>query len=431
MDSFAVRNPSGFHRRASPRFAVCDQIPAVHPSPTAIHPKKVGLVPISSFIRINQLKTTTMTHRKTNATNHDGSVSTVSFSLLTLGVLSMLAPQAQAQGCVASRGSGACILNHGEDTYLHAGSWQATVGYRWLYSDKHFRGSKEETERQTLGTDVRNDSHFVDATLTYAISKRTSFSLTVPFVSSVRSSLYEHGIKDSAGKSERREMSASGLADIRLTSSIWIFDPETHHNGNLALGIGVKAPTGDSEAKDFKYKANGPLLDFVDQSIQPGDGGWGVILDAQGFQKIYGNASAYMQMSYLISPEELNGAYSINSSTQVKRYHSIPDSYLLRAGVSYAIWPSKGLSMSLGARMEGVPVEDLIGGSLGFRRPGYAISIEPGVSWMYKKFAFNVSVPVAVERNRQRSYIEIIENRPGGDAAFADYIITSSISYRF
>ena len=355
---------------------------------------------------------------------------------LTLSALRVSSQTSHAQGCVATRGSGGGMLPHGDDVYLQPNSWEATLGYRWLYSDRHFKGREEQKERQALGTDVRNDSHFIDTTIAYGISKRTSVSLTLPFVSSQRSSLYEHGAKDAAGNRERHEMSASGLADVRLTTTTWLFDPEAHHSGNIALGIGVKAPTGDSEAKDIKYKnsatlGNYTVMDFVDQSIQPGDGGWGFIVEAQGFQKLFNNAAAYMQMSYLISPKEMNGAYSLTGTPQVKRFHSVPDSYLLRAGLSYSVWPSKGLSLSLGGRMEGVPVEDLIGGSLGFRRPGYAVSIEPGVNWAYKKLSFNLTVPIAVERNRERSYIEIVENRPGGDAAFADYIITSSVSYRF
>ena len=358
---------------------------------------------------------------------------------LTLSALLVSSQTSHAQGCVATRGSGGGMLPHGDDVYLQPNSWEATLGYRWLYSDRHFKGREEQKERQALGTDVRNDSHFIDTTIAYGISKRTSVSLTLPFVSSQRSSLYEHGAKDAAGNRERHEMSASGLADVRLTTTTWLFDPEAHHSGNIALGIGVKAPTGDSEAKDIKYKnsatlGNYTVMDFVDQSIQPGDGGWGFIVEAQGFQKLFNNAAAYMQMSYLISPKEMNGAYSLTGTPQVKRFHSVPDSYLLRAGLSYSVWPSKGLSLSLGGRMEGVPVEDLIGGSLGFRRPGYAVSIEPGVNWAYKKLSFNLTVPIAVERNRQRSYIEEVGhggNGIGGDAAFADYIITSSVSYRF
>ncbi|HEV8544343.1 MAG TPA: hypothetical protein VGR78_18290 [Verrucomicrobiae bacterium] len=40
------------------------------------------------------------------------------------------------------------------------------------------------------------------------------------------------------------------------------------------------------------------------------------------------------------------------------KYNSIPDQYLGRAGLSYEIWPSQDLSLSLGGRVEGVPAHD-------------------------------------------------------------------------
>jgi hypothetical protein len=128
-----------------------------------------------------------------------------------------------------------------------------------------------------------------------------------------------------------------------------------------------------------------------------------------------------MDATYLISPQEKDKATG----------YSTPDAYLLRAGLSYAIWPSKGLSLSLGGRMEGVPVTDWFGGSNGSRRPGYAISIEPGITWVHKQFAITVTGPVAIERNRERSVPDMATPGKHGDAAFADYLITSSISFRF
>lgn len=332
----------------------------------------------------------------------------LSISALMLAALGLV-QQVYGQGCVQSRGAAGFLVN-GEDVYLPANSWQANVGYRWLYSDRHFVGSREQRERETNGSQVINDSHFIDLTATYAITKRFAVNLTVPFVYSDRSSLYEHdGVN-------RHHMQAGGLADMRLSTTMWIFDPEKHKDGNISLGVGVKAPTGDAEVTDIAYRATGPVLRYVDQSIQPGDGGWGVTLDVQAFQKVFDRMYGYMNASYLISPKEMVGTTG----------YSTPDTYLLRAGFSYVIWPAHGLSLSLGPRMEGVPVTDWIGSSQGSRRPGYAISIEPGITWAFKKLAINVTAPVAVAVNRERSV-----NGRLGDAAFADFIITSSISYRF
>ena len=78
-----------------------------------------------------------------------------------------------------------------------------------------------------------------------------------------------------------------------------------------------------------------------------------------------------------------------------------------------------------------MPVHDLTGGSEGFRRPGYSVAIEPGVGVAIHNWSINVYTPVAVYRTRERSVLDQINRRPGGDAAFADYSILSSIAYRF
>ena len=79
------------------------------------------------------------------------------------------------------------------------------------------------------------------------------------------------------------------------------------------------------------------------------------------------------------------------------------DQYVARVGASYAGKSWKGFGASLGGRLEGVPVEDLIGDSNGFRRPGYAISIEPGLSYSRGAYTFSLAVPYALYRNRTRS----------------------------
>ena len=64
---------------------------------------------------------------------------------------------------------------------------------------------------------------------------------------------------------------------------------------------------------------------------------------------------------------------------------SVVDQFGARLGVGAPLKFAKGLGASLSARMEGVPSSDLIGGSAGFRRPGYSIGIEPGLSYSWKR----------------------------------------------
>jgi hypothetical protein len=76
-----------------------------------------------------------------------------------------------------------------------------------------------------------------------------------------------------------------------------------------------------------------------------------------------------------------------------------------------------------------------VGGSKGFRRPGYIISAEPSITYVAKKTSFNLSVPVALVRNRTQSDSDKRRSADTGthvqgDAAFADYLISAGITIR-
>lgn len=354
------------------------------------------------------------------------------FSLLLLSGGAV--QRTRAQGCVAA---GFCPISPispvaaGDLTnaIVSAGRWQGSVAYRWFKSDRHFVGDIEQPERQANGSEVINDVHSFDVSATYGFNSRWSATLTVPFITADRSSLYEHD------RTNRHSMHSGGLADIRVVTDVWLLDPAKHMNGNISVGAGIKAPTGDDKASDIAYRASGPVVRPVDQSTQPGDGGWGIILELQAYQKIWGNLFAYLQGSYMMTPEEQNGTRRTTANetdpVDVRSYNSIPDQYFGRGGFTYAILPRHGVNLSCGARIEGVPVYDAVGGSMGFRRPGYTISIEPGISWTDGRNSLSVNAPVAVYRNRERSAPEIALGRPGGDAAFADFSIMVSYTRRF
>lgn len=320
-----------------------------------------------------------------------------------------------SQGCVISRGGGGNV--HSQSGLLRNGQWQVSTSYRWLNSDRHFSGTEEHEYRQEQNTEVINDSHFLDFTATYAASDRLWLNLTVPTVYSDRSSLYEHKGNSSG---ERYNTQAGGIGDVRVTANYWLFDVENERKNNVQVGFGLKLPTGDYKATDIFHRTSGLEERFVDSSIQPGDGGWGIILEAQGYHRFSDRVTGYGTANYLANPRE---------QVDVTGF-SVPDSFLYRAGIDYAAFPMKGITLSLGGRMEGVPPEDLWGGSNGRRRPGYSISVEPGFTFVGERQSVTVTVPVALIRNRTQSIPEIPRGRHG-DAAFADYTVNVSYSYRF
>ncbi len=359
--------------------------------------------------------------------------------------------EAMAQGCVAVRGGGLCSMNHplgNEGVGLGSGSWQAFVGYRFFKSDRHYSGGRESRNAQGLdrfqqGTEVINYSNFIDVGLTYQITPRYSATLVLPFVQHTRSAPYEHS-------GVRLSTSSGGLADIRGSLNAWVWDPVEQPKGNIQAGIGFKAPSGDYGATDTFYQDQdpGPGIDIrpvikpVDQSIQPGDGGWGITLELNGYRQLASRLIGYAQAFYLFNPQNVNGTPSPTArrdagpslgTLHIDNGMSIADQYLFRTGFNIILSHKHALAFSFGGRMEGVPVEDLNGNAgdkEGFRRPGYAISVEPGLSWMPGRWNVNLSAPLLVAANRERSYWDEQKGRHG-DAAFADYLVSFSVSRMF
>ncbi len=342
---------------------------------------------------------------------------------------------AQAQGCVAIRHFSSCTGAHPESSILGPGDLMLSVNYRYFKSFRHFRGTEEEPDRVANQTEVINHSHAWDWVATYGISNRWYAALVVPTVINTRSSLYEHG------RNERYTTFSRGIGDVRWLIGYWLLDPATLPKGNVAVALGMKLPTGNYQATDIFYNVgpNGePQVRPVDQSIQPGDGGFGISAEFQFYRELSPAWFLYGGGFYLSNPRETNGVRTFRETLspilQNEAIMSVPDQFSLRLGVSHPF--SDNFTASLGARYDAVPVEDLIGGSQGFRRPGNVLAIDPGVSYVNGPIALNLSVPFAVRRERPQSVTdketEEITGTPRiGDAAFADYLINVGVAYRF
>lgn len=352
-------------------------------------------------------------------------------------VLILISFETYSQGCVAIRSNGVCTMDHpmGDSA---ARSWQLNTGYRYFKSFRHFRGKEEQKERLVAQTEVINWQSTLDLSVVRQFNQRWSMSIGLPLVYNDRSSLYEHG------RTERHMSSAASIGDMRIQANRWMLDPVRATKGNFQAGLGLKLPTGAYKASDEFYNV-GPggtsEIRPVDQSIQPGDGGLGIITELNGYLNFSESLGSYANLYYLVNPRETNGTRTyrevLSATLANEAIMSVTDQYMIRMGLSYEFGGSlKNFSAAAGGRMEGIPVYDLIGGSGGFRRPGYVISVEPGLRYRYNKLNFFASAPVALSRNRTQSVTDkensITRNTfVNGDAAFADYSLSLGFAYRF
>ncbi|MDP9040998.1 MAG: hypothetical protein M3N30_03390 [Bacteroidota bacterium] len=367
--------------------------------------------------------------------------------------------QVMAQGCVAIRQMGGVTAISPFDTYnLSKGDFVIGTNYRFFHSWRHFVGTQEQPQRQITGGGhdangvdhgdaVNIYSHAIDFNLSYGLTKRVQLNLTIPWVHNERSQV----MKQTAPVADtfRYSVYAMGIGDIRMSVNYWIFDPAKAHKGNLMVGAGIKLPTGNYAATDNNVpQADGTRKNFVimDQAIQPGDGGLGFSVELQGFTQLYKNVYGFVNGYYLFNPKESNGTYKSAAKPGLEGYnvYASPDQYFARAGFLTSVLKSKNLTFSLAGRLEGIPAYDAFGGQKAYRRPGYVVAVEPGISYRTGGHTFSLFVPYNFIKNRIQSAADIADQNlqnskigsqgqpvhVQGDAAFADYSISIGYSYR-
>lgn len=326
-----------------------------------------------------------------------------------------------AQGCVLIR-EAAPVIGSSSSTYLRPGEWQLDVSYRDSTATRHYSLDVEQTQRETLGTYVLNTQKQTVFNLNHAINDRLSFSVAVPIV------VATWGIpRPLTPPGPRATEHGQGLGDISAMGRMWLFDTQKHTSRNLSVGVGFKAPTGNQNQYDVYNDNTGtnPASKPIDQSIEPGDGGWGAQLEVQGFTRI-GRAFVFGSANYLLNPKDVNDAPSGRSAGQYQRdFNSVPDQYVARAGVGVPVWRNVGVSLAY--RVEGVPRYDALGRSDGFRRPGQERYVEPGITFTTGRSTLQFNIPIGVYRYRGPDPY----TGSNGDATFPDWVALGSYSYRF
>lgn len=327
------------------------------------------------------------------------------------------------QGCVVSRSNGEVGGPYSEGGYLEPGDFSFNIGYRHQYSFRHFIGDVEQP-RIALGTQVENKLNLENVSLTYQITHRFSITADLPVMSASRHT-----------NNSPIVYTTHGIGDTSFLVNGWIWDPRENTSGNIQLGVGLLLPTGKSNVTNRVDALNGqgPQTKYVDYSIQPGQGGWGIPFQWASYKNVK-SFQVYFNGSYTAMIQDLNTSYlrsaTLNPVT-LNQYTAISDQYLAEAGVAHSVPRVKGLTVTLGPRWEGVPSKNLFpGDNLGFRRPGYALSIEPGVQYVRGKSVFTAQIGRALYRNRTVSVPDALTGGHG-DAAFADWVWLAGYSYRF
>lgn len=282
-----------------------------------------------------------------------------------------------------------------------------SIDYRYFYANQFFNGTSQSTPPvQFLQQPLRINVHSVDLAVTYAVSNRNSLRFTIPVIDGSQSRFYQDGL--------RHKAATVGVGDVTVVVSRWLLDPLAAAGGNVALGAGFKLPTGRFGIERPFYKQGGVVISFpVDQSIELGDGGFGLVLQGQAFRRLPGGVVGYFTGSYLINPR--NQTDVLRKPDSLTRI-SVSDVYSARAGFDRGT-PVHGLSVAVGARIDGIPYHDLLGRNDGFRRPGYVVFVDPAITYEWGANTVTIGLPI---RAGERLATQATVQNSGGSIGAGD-----------
>ena len=345
-------------------------------------------------------------------------------------------PRLRAQGCIVARSPEQILpgidqngLPTGQGGFLQPGHFQLTIGERHQFSYQHYVGDVYQEYRAQLHNQVENRINIVTADLMYQWTPRISFEINIPFLFASRKT-----------QNSPIKYAAQGIGDTILAANAWVLNPKKTHRGNASVGIGVLMPTGNDDVQNTVNSNTtgvGPAVEVtapVDYSIQPGNGGYGMVVQWQGFRAVGNHLIFYTDGDYIASQGDTNGVArgaTQSATTPLENYVARSDQYLMEAGVSIPIQQVRGLAIVFGPRDEGVPARNLFPNSNdGFRRPGFAVSAGPGVQYGRGSNILSASIFKAVHRDRTTSVPDEVYGTHG-DAAFAQYVWLASYTHRF
>ena len=314
-------------------------------------------------------------------------------------------------------------LGASSGTALNEGQWQTGLAYRYLHANRFYVGHAYRPDRAPSGMPVHISVHTVELTLTYAVTNRVAVNVGIPVATASETR--------AQGDAQLHTRSASGVGDIYVTGSAWMptgrttpgefRDRSGHQGADWRVG----------KDGDYAMASGATTSRALDPSIRRGTADGGSSSRRTGSGR-YSLASLHTRLPRIWRIRvPTSGVYVFGAAYRGLVARSrCSDEYSAHAGLTYR-QRRGGLTMSLGGRIDGVPVRDWLGGGDdSFRRPGYVVyssrgsrSLSPIVR-SPRGTTLSLTVPFAVDQNRKPSTIDAkYGQRGGGD--FARYLILS------
>lgn len=268
---------------------------------------------------------------------------------------------------------GPCNMSGG--TIFKPGQMAVAMKYLYFEKDQLYDGNDEVSG--TYNGKYNREQKVMMLTVRRGISKKFDMRVSIPY--------YDKTLKRNAfvGKAKETTVKStvSGIGDINVIGRYSLFSQRDNDPYSLAVGIGVKMPTGDSDKKNpepFSKK-----LEYSGPGFQLGTGSWDPKFEI-GFTKRYIRSRVDSHLMYTWGNE---GDHGLEKGDVLK--------YDL--GYTYAVSKKYDLELELNAVSADKSLNDnkTIEGS-----GGNTIFLTPGVHYkMQNNYNISLAIPIVVYRD--------------------------------
>ncbi|RWU06756.1 transporter [Pseudodesulfovibrio sp. S3] len=295
------------------------------------------------------------------------------------------------------------LVNMSNGMVLPKGKVTASVKYRYVHKDSLYDGSKEKHGDYGGKYDRVNQS--LQFTAKVGLFENFEARIMVPF--------WDKQVKRKPGNLAKPwdTDTVSGLGDVVVMGRYALMTQRSGDWMNLALGAGLKLPTGDADHENgWPYSI---AHKYIGPGGQLGTGSWDPKFEV-GATKFFGRSRVDAHMMYTVSGQ---GAHDSRKGNQFK--------YDL--GYGYAL--NKYFDVEL--ELNGVDQQrHWYDGTAAESTGGHTIYITPGVHWkMTESSHFSVGVPVVVYR-----YLNGYSATPERNSRFGlgeDFQVVTRIGFSF
>lgn len=276
-----------------------------------------------------------------------------------------------SQDALASCGAASCPLNN--HRYLKSGWLQLGLAHEYINQDRIFVGTDEafvgairrhHDEVQTL-----NERTVLN--LQYGISDGIGLDFYMPFVHREHSHIHRHH-----GEDLWESWSFSGLGDLIVTGQYAFLNPSEPFDAYLSLTLGVKLPSGVTDAKNVEGEE-------AEATIQPGTGSLDGLVGLNYRQTLFSVPT--VSGAYSALPLTIGVLYQVSGRGTYD--YRFGNSLLTSIGTAYQFTQRATLLFQANGRFQGFadvgttgePREDT-GGTWVFASPGLSLQLSDGFS---------------------------------------------------